>query len=503
MWHAASCGRASAGATRFPGEADGVVVRAGERVVISARSAGRRLTLGAGLLAGLTAALLGHPWLGAGVTAGISATAYGLSAVPHRLLYLAIFLMPLDLYRVELPVPLSLYRLVLVVLAVSVGFRLLLLRRAVRRGALHGFVALFLVSTLMAFIRADDLAQGSGVLLNITAGITLVLVSYHVLDSRRRLRRAAFWLLASHLITLLFAVFTWGQFALLGVVVGQLPLAGILPVPLADPGHLATETVAAGFPRLALPYTSPPALSLALAISILIGFGFRLFGTAGTRRDGQPSVPALSLAVLLVLLLGTISRSGWIAFVAGLVWMVVVQQRVQLRHIAYAALGASLLAVVVAVLFPTEAITDRLQFTEGTRKHLETRLEALSIFGRNLETMLLGVGLNSYQEYSASGGPHSHSPFTTVLAERGVVGWLGFWPLYFYMWFGTWWRSTNEHDESWRSAKSGLSAAMLAILVGSVLYEFILINHAWLAVGFAAAAVGVDRKRDRDFTARR
>lgn len=438
--------------------------------------------------------LLGRPWFGAGVAVAATGAAYGLTAGPHRLLYVAVLLVPLDLYRLDLPIGLSLYRLVLVTLAVSVGVRLLFGRRAVRAGGIHAVVVLFFGSTLMAFGRADDYVQATGVLANIVSGLTLVLICYHVLDTRERVRRAVYWLLVSHVLTLAFAVFTWTQFALFGVVVAQLPLGELLPLPLASPGHLSTEIVAAGFPRLALPYSSPPSLSLSLAVSILLGLSFGLFG--GGRSDGEERarLPVLWLAVLLVLLLGTISRSGWAAFLAGLTWLFLVQGRLRLRHVGYGVAGVAMVLLVVTFFFPTEAIADRLRVTEGTSKHLQTRLEALRIFSRDVATGLFGVGLNSYQEYSSLGGPHSHSPFTTVLAERGIVGWLTYWPLYLYVWLTTWRMSTEEQDGAWRSAMAGLSAAVAAVLVGSLLYEFILINHAWLAVGLAAAGIGVDRR---------
>lgn len=462
---------------------------------LTTRSTVRRFAAGIGVLFGLAAALVGRPWLGATGAVGLPAAFYGLTAPPHRLLYLAVFLMPLDLYRIDLPVPISLYRLTLVALAVSVGVRLSFGRRAVRGGAIPGMIVLFLASTLMAFGRADDFTQAASVLLNILAGLTLVLICYHVLDTRERLRRAVYWLLVSHVFTLVFATFTWAQYALFGVVIGELPLGGLLPLPLADPGHLATETAVAGFPRLALPYASPPALSLALAVTLLLGLSFRIFGKRGRDGGNRSRVPLFWLPLLLVLLLGTISRSGWVAFLAGLAWFFVCQGKLRLRYMGYAVAGACLVVAVAGLVFPTEAIASRLEITEGTREHLQTRLEALKIFSRDFETSVLGVGLNSYQEYSVSGGPHSHSPLTTVLAERGILGWLTYWPMYLYLWLATYWSARDESDADWQAEKAGLSAAVAAILVGSVLYEFILINHVWLAIALAAGGVAVDRRR--------
>jgi hypothetical protein len=113
-------------------------------------------------------------------------------------------------------------------------------------------------------------------------------------------------------------------------------------------------------------------------------------------------------------------------------------------------------------------------------RHLDTRLTALSLWGRSPMTILVGTAFGEYGQLSAADGPHSHSPYTTLLPEVGLVG-LGLFVLLLALLLYRTRIRGGPHDVLF------WLVAMLAFAL--LLYEFLALQFVWCIIGAAASAL--------------
>jgi hypothetical protein len=410
----------------------------------------------------------------------------------------SVFWAPMDIYRIELsPINFSPYRLFLLAAIVSWVMRSLLQLRELRfhRRFLTLF-GLYALSTIAwAFFTRYDVV-GIGEIVNIASGIMLILLFYAVLDSRDDWQRTVKIFIWSGAWILAGLGYTYILYFSTGRLVRDIPFRAAIPLELSDSGHLAQGHNVWGVPRLSLPFSSPPHLA-GLIVALLSIVAAQLLFNRYSRRKRRWLLAYAGL--LFGALILTFARSGWLGLAGGILVLVTKvfhsKNRRFLRRIFLLFLISFSLLGGIIFLTPervTESLMSRFSLGPETDlgRHWETRLRALDIWSNGLGTMLFGVGMSNFLVYGQ--GVHSHSPYTTVLAERGLVGSVFFWMFY----FGSSWWVLRRSISLWRrrdyegySMVFGVFAATVGVLFGSLFYEYIHRNVVWILFALAAATI--------------
>lgn len=442
--------------------------------------------------------------LGLGVTLMLALAVF----LPTRwFLWGCVFIAPLDIYRIDAGiVNLSLYRVFLLLGAVSWAVRVPLYRASLRSGS-SPFAFLFgtfAFSNAVWFFTGRYGVVGFDLMLNLLSGMLLVFLFYMESRTYEVWRRGLDALLMSGVWVILALVYTYAVYFATGRVVAQIPLRKVIPIKIVSAGEwLAKAHRTLGFPRLTLPYGSPPHLSGFLAAFLSLLIVLYLYGSRKRRRGWWLGC----IALFLVALAATFSRTGWLAFLGGVIvvnfQLLRSGHRIAFRNWWWAVLFLGLVVAAIVLAVPSEAVESVLYKVSAIReipfdrtsRHWTTRLHALQIWLQNIKTFLLGVGFSNYELHSEA--VHSHSPYTTVLAERGLVGSLLFWTFYLgtTLYIGResfrWYRADRERF----AATFGVFVATVVTLFGSLFYEYLYMNLVWILFALAASAM---RFSDRD-----
>jgi O-antigen ligase len=240
---------------------------------------------------------------------------------------------------------------------------------------------------------------------------------------------------------------------------------------------------------------------LAAAMSAMLALRFHHAETGRRRRAlGE----TLALAVMAVCMLLTQSRSGVLALLAG-AGVVFAHWPGFLRRsgvwIAVAATVAATVAVAILVQVDPTLLLSRFAGTADTND-LSNR-QHLDVFAYGLELLrrfpLFGAGLGNFGLYY---GPERDAFFSkmmthcaplTYFAESGIPGGMAF--------CAVWWHITRrvagarpaDTDAEGRALRVALLAAIVAVLVANLFYDYILRTFVWV---LAALAVSVARHHD-------
>jgi hypothetical protein len=249
--------------------------------------------------------------------------------------------------------------------------------------------------------------------------------------------------------------------------------------------------------RLHLPIGSPPRLSMFLSIGIILLLGLILYNIRTKQNRKILLAYVASALVLTVMLFLTMSRSGLIALAGGSILLIYLWKSDLFYRYVFLKVSLGLyvvtILIIVAIILPgpVHHAVERMSSTiGGLTEHLQTRLEALAIWSASLKNILVGVGLSNYQLYAK--GVHSHSAYTTVIAERGLIGSFTYWPFYFYPFLVLFLSATaHSHEYKWQAYKRALAAILFVIIFGSLFYEFMQERNIWVVMGLAGAALGL------------
>lgn len=400
-----------------------------------------------------------------------------------------IFAHPFDIYRIETPaINISIFRVATLFLFAL--FLIYIKHEGIRlRKNLLVVWLLFVVGALFSYAISSNLSLALPELLRLSLLAGLVLVFSNIYQSKKEIRYTLSVLLLTITIYMAFAMYTYIYVFTTGGPMAELPLISFIPFEIAGSGHLfVTHPVAriggVLVPRLALPNTSPPHLSITYTLFLLISFGF-LTMSQGPRNRIKYSV---FLVFSVFGLLATVSRSGLLAAVIGIFFMLTLLYLYGFlvkRQIAFLLVPIVCFAILLIIAAPMEPILNRLTTVgDSIQGHIKTRRQAIYLAFRNTRTALFGVGLNNYGMYF---GTHSHSPYMTVLAERGIVGSLFYWPMFYVpivLMVRELHHAASTHD---KIIAITLTTAALSFTIGSLFYEFIYTYPIWFVLGLIFA----------------
>lgn len=231
------------------------------------------------------------------------------------------------------------------------------------------------------------------------------------------------------------------------------------------------------FPRLSLPWPTPPQLSIVLAIYSLY-FLHRLFYS-------KSYLSIFLLVSSIFFMLTTISRSGIIPFFITAFVYYVIQSKSSFFLKYFKLMFFVLILIAIVANFNEDLYTiiiDRFfsssmeDFTSG---HSSARIIGLELFmDGTIFQMLFGQGIGNYI------GLHAHMTTITFLVEIGLIG-LALFIFLFYQRIEICYRFYKKFPNN---SKDHLFELMLLILVffGMALYEFTYVLPIYIFMGLAA-----------------
>jgi O-antigen ligase len=224
------------------------------------------------------------------------------------------------------------------------------------------------------------------------------------------------------------------------------------------------------------------------------------------------SVPLAGLITLIfgMALVATLSRSGWVGFLVGLIILAIL---VRERRVQIALIGGAVVIVLVLVGL-ADAVAGRLGANEGGSP-LETFLARLPIWGAAwamfVHHPLFGVGVNNFGYLLPSLDSdldvnQAHNIFLNIAAERGILG-IGTFFLVIAVAFRTLRSALQQtRDFAGRVLIAGVVASLLGFFAHSLFdvsyYDYKILLMFWLVVGIAACSPTLLARPDFDLSSK-
>lgn len=410
-------------------------------------------------------------------------------------LFLAILTVPLDIYRINTqPFGISIFRLIIIITLGSYIYEKLLdfneleeNKISLQSYELHAYIFIFgfflslIISLAIAASKDHALPHmASGIF-----GITIAVLLIDVIDSKTDVRYLFKSVYFSYVICIFFMIFTyyhWSQ----GTYISSIPFADLFPFELASSQNLkAFRTGVSGtvLPRLALPFTTPPQLSLWLVYGFFLSLYFN-----STRTSLFSYGVSVSYSVLLLMaMLLTVSRTGlFTLIIVGTVYLIIyIYKRASVSTIRNLLAVSLILSFIFILIFPEEVLLAR--FTGSISAHLEARVAGIIFWLKDIKTTLLGVGLGNYLYYT--GKSTTETNYILFLVERGLLGTALALPIFFYpgVLLSRNLAQFQEYIESYRITLTSWSI-VLCILIGELFYDFIHLHYVWVFIGLCISA---------------
>lgn len=219
----------------------------------------------------------------------------------------------------------------------------------------------------------------------------------------------------SFIILLLFSIYSIRSFFSLGYVPSTFPILDSIPfIQSVNFSHMESVNQSYLFPRLSLPFPTPPQLSIVCAV-------FALYFLDRIYSKQSKSYYILFICSVIILIL-TISRSGILAFlISSFIYFNLKSSKSFFKK--YSLFFVSVAFISVFILFFNEdllnilfsRVDSTLQFSEG--EHYKIRLAALNLFSAgDMRSIIFGLGIGNFP------GIHSHMSILTILVETGLIG---------------------------------------------------------------------------------
>ncbi|MFH0988288.1 MAG: O-antigen ligase family protein, partial [Parcubacteria group bacterium] len=392
-------------------------------------------------------------------------------------IYLSLFFFTLDIYRIQAPMVggIAPFHMILIVGLIAWLARVLVAGKTIFR---HRFDLVFLVGyfcvIFISFLRTRSFTFASGNLFVLLAGLAFVFLANQALNDDRKVFRVAIFFATSQLFVLLGAIYQlrlwWQGSRLLGI-----PFQHQLPFAIPDVVDLQYSTIqASGFPRFVLPFASAAGTGCFLALSAILVLGVLLCLLAeGKGQKMKKILLSGLLGINLFLLVGTFARTSWIMFLVGAGVLTFLFRRLVFRvRIIFPALLITIASCLILIqIIPAPRIYSRVSANQSTIKsfsgHWQTRMMALGLFAQH---PVFGIGYGNF--FAVTGGRHSHSQYTTVLAEEGLIG-LILLAVFVWQLLNLSWSAVTDITRAPRSRRVNMIffAAFLSLVVGNIFYQ--------------------------------
>lgn len=317
---------------------------------------------------------------------------------------------------------LSLFQISLVC-TIFFGMVGIITRKKIYTGKYLSFTIVYFISSIFAWALSTNPSWAKSYLLLglMTAVIVLIISNYFEADDISLLEKT---IVRSQYIVFPFSIYSIIMFYFRGGLPNQINLFAGMTIYLDDSSLLRSQ--ASSEIRLMLPYATPPVLSVAMAICIMILLTNKSLYKTGIRR--------LLICLYGLVLFFTASRTGMVAL--GLTFVIVIlrnflysKKKIKKRYVTIIALGILLVGMVLFVTRNSMYIVKMLRRFSNldimNNRHFLVPLDGLIIWGSSLKNFILGIGFGS--SFNMAGAhtflpPYFLNSFVTLVAERGLLG---------------------------------------------------------------------------------
>ena len=309
------------------------------------------------------------------------------------------------------------------ILTISLGVVGIIERGNIYTGKYLSFTLVYFISSFLAWAISTNPSWAKSYLFLglMTAAIVFIISNYFEAEDISLLEKT---IVRSQYIVFPFAIYNIIMFYFRGGMPNHIDLFAGMSIYLDDDSLLRGQ--ASSQIRLMLPYATPPVLSVAMAICIIILFTNKSLYKPGIRR--------LLIGLYGLILVFTGSRTGMVGLGLVLVFTVLRKlfynkEKIKTRHVMAILLGALLITLVL--FFTRNNIYIVKMFHRFTSldimndRHFLVPLDGLIIWVGTLKNFIFGIGFGSSSNMM---GAHTYLPpyflnsFVTLLAERGIFG---------------------------------------------------------------------------------
>jgi len=248
-----------------------------------------------------------------------------------------------------------------------------------------------------------------------------------------------------------------------------------------------------GFPRFRFPFASTGGTGVFLAIC-----GIFLFNEI-FRNKNKRKVYVMLFSINTFFLIGTFSRTGWLICLLGIfisLFNLLKFKTIKLKRISQVFIGIFFVIVVVIISVPEIEDKFIIRFSfEATEKgnvgHISSRLIGINKFN---EAPLTGIGIGNLMAQGY--GLHTHSIYTSFLAERGMFIFLFYLVFMFLIFYFLklkikYFAKTIQIDSKILSIS--LFSTMFSVLIGHLFYQ-IDSEFIWLFYALSLSFINLKNK---------
>ena len=232
------------------------------------------------------------------------------------------------------------------------------------------------------------------------------------------------------------------------------------------------------------------------AMYLITALPFGLIFLFAKVKSSLKAIAVAGLGLGIIALIYSLSRSGWISFLAIACLVLGLAARRKRMSPRTMALTGGLACIILAALyfFGSGMILGRIK-ADDHGSALSRILQARTAMDIIRDHPVLGVGLNNYTLTSLlvlGREPVVHNAYLLIAAETGLLGLLGFLGLLASLLFQNWRTARRASDDLSWAAGAGIFCAFAAIAAHSMtdyalLGSTILITHFWFLAGVSSA----------------
>lgn len=354
---------------------------------------------------------------------------------------IAIFLLPIDsLYITFLPIEISLFRIVIILFFII--YIIFLFR--IKKNIYTFLLLLYSISCLLSFILSENKNLSVSILLNDIFSIIYIYIALDIYDCSDipLLLKAIIY---SMIFPFIFSIMEYFNFFVIGQRITSISLFGFLQSSISAE-EISLQQIS-GIPRLVFPYSISPIFSLNVGVGIL---SLMLLESFNSKIKYKNTI----LLFLVLLMILSFSRSGLFALAISYIIYVIKFKKISSRKIISFCVFIYIILCVFLFVLPKwneiflwlDSNSEIFHILIGRvdesslssileSRHFLLILEGLNILFKNAKNLLIGIGTQSiiltYGEYTFI--PYSFlSSHITILVERGLLGYLGTFMIYFY-----------------------------------------------------------------------
>jgi len=422
---------------------------------------------------------------------------------------LIILTAPFDIFTIKMPIiNISIYRISAVILILFFLFRIFR-RGEIKKSYIYLFLPMIVISSFIGLINSIDPVLNNDVFFSDVMGVLIIFIFINIYKYED-----ISFLLDSYLYSLIpvvfFNAYIYYVYFFQGKMLKGISVFNIYNFEISD--SVLRRWTISGMPRASMPFSSPPLLGLAISIGIIIIF-FKLNSKIKIKLYIWYY---LFLILLVIVFFCTMSRSIIVALCITFLTMIFLE-RIKIKKIRtknvykvrwrYLFILFLLTLLIFYFLLPSNVgpkLLSRLIQSNfeslSKERHYLVLLDGTILWTENIKNFLIGIGTGSSIYYTGKHtffGPNFFNSYFTILVERGILGFIGFYSIYFLI--------IKRLYRNYKTKGDFISKVMFFIMidmfVSFVFYDMRAMIPAWIMIAIMCITIQPKNKikSQRDF----